>query len=62
MFIINHRATGAVAALLVAALGALSLGGTPPAECEFAPAPPVATTAALMGAAGLAAPGVAGSP
>ncbi len=62
MFIINHRATGAIAALLVAALGALGLGETPPAECEFASPSPVATTAALVGAARFAAPGVAGSP
>lgn len=47
MFFITHRATGAIAALAVAALGALSLAHTPVESCEFVPAPPAASTAAL---------------
>lgn len=62
MFIITHRATGAVAALLIAALGALSLGETPVGNCEFTPASPAAMTAALAPAAGQARQGMRGSP
>jgi len=47
MFLITHRATGALAALLIAACGALSLGRAPATECA-APAEPAATTAALV--------------
>ena len=62
MFFITHRATGAVAALLIAALGALGLGETPVEECEFTPAAPAAMTAALAQAGGRASQGIAGSP
>ena len=62
MFIITHRATGAVAALLVAALGALSLGETPVTEGEFTPAAPAAMTVALEPAPGRGQPGMPGSP
>ena len=62
MFFVTHRATGAVAALLIAALGALNLGRTPVADCEFTPAAPAAMTAALEPPAGHALAGRAGSP
>ena len=62
MFFITHRATGAVAALLIAALGALNLGQTPAAECEFTPAAPGAMTAALAPSASHARAGRAASP
>ena len=45
MFLITHRASGAVAALLIAAFGALSLGHTPATDCAAAPAERLASTA-----------------
>ena len=41
MFLIKHRASGVLAALLVAALGALRLANAPAPSCT-PPAPPVA--------------------
>ena len=42
MFLITHRATGALAALLIAAFGALSLGRAPATGCDAAPVVPAA--------------------
>ena len=47
MFLIKHRASGALAALLVAALGALRIANAPATICTpAAPAAGVATVAA----------------
>ncbi len=46
MFPIKSRAAGALAALLVAALGAWSLGNTPASSCT--PEPVAATAAAAV--------------
>ena len=50
MFLVKHRLSGALAALLVAALGALSLANSPATSC-MPLAPPAASAAGVTTAA-----------
>lgn len=52
MFLVKHRLSGALAALLVAALGALSLANSPATSCT--PVAPFAASAADVPAAEVA--------
>ncbi len=47
MFLIKHRLTGTLAALAIAALGALGLGNTPATGCTPLDAPAYAASASL---------------